>query len=158
VFHYLGLPRWLSGKEFAYQCGRHRRYEFDPWGQEDPLEKGMATHSTSLAWKIPWTEEPGGLQSMWSQKVRHNWVTEYTYISLFKSFHMLFNSTWLFAVLFLFPWPSAHILEDKCWRAFQARWKYENICIIYIYIYMYLHLHHYSCLYIICLYIYYIKK
>ena len=37
-------------------------------GQEDPLEKGMATHSSMLAWEIPWTEEPGGLQSMGSQK------------------------------------------------------------------------------------------
>ena len=37
-------------------------------GQEDPLEKEMATHSTILAWEIPWTEEPGGLQSMESQK------------------------------------------------------------------------------------------
>ena len=36
-------------------------------GQEDPLEKEMATHSSTLAWKIPWTEEPGRLQSMWSQ-------------------------------------------------------------------------------------------
>ena len=41
-------------------------------GQEDPLEKGMATHSSILAWKIPWTEEPGGLQSMGLQRVRHN--------------------------------------------------------------------------------------
>jgi len=38
-------------------------------GLEDPLEEGMATHSTILAWRIPWTEEPGGLQSMGSQKV-----------------------------------------------------------------------------------------
>ena len=37
-------------------------------GQEDPLEKGMATHSSILAWEIPWTEEPGGLQFMGSQK------------------------------------------------------------------------------------------
>ena len=41
-------------------------------GQEDPLEKGMATHSSILAWRIPWTEEPGGLQSMGSQRVRHD--------------------------------------------------------------------------------------
>ena len=40
--------------------------------QEDPLEKEMATHSSILAWRIPWTEEPGGLQSMGSQRVRHN--------------------------------------------------------------------------------------
>ena len=39
-------------------------------GQEDPLEKEMATHSSTLAWQIPWTEEPGGLQSMRSQRVR----------------------------------------------------------------------------------------
>ena len=41
-------------------------------GQEDPLEKKMATHSSILAWKIPWTEEPGRLQSMGSQKVGHD--------------------------------------------------------------------------------------
>ena len=41
-------------------------------GQEDPLEKEMETHSSNLAWKIPWTEEPGQLQSMGSQCVRHN--------------------------------------------------------------------------------------
>ena len=41
-------------------------------GQEDPLEEGMATHSSILAWRIPWTEEPGGLQSKGSQRVEHN--------------------------------------------------------------------------------------
>ena len=41
-------------------------------GWEDPLEKEMATHSSILAWEIPWTEEPGGLESMGSQRVRHN--------------------------------------------------------------------------------------
>ena len=40
--------------------------------QEDPLEKGIATHSSILAWRIPWAEEPGGLQSMGSHRVRHN--------------------------------------------------------------------------------------
>ena len=39
---------------------------------DDPLEKGMATHSSILAWRIPWTEEPGGLQFMGSQRVGHN--------------------------------------------------------------------------------------
>ena len=41
-------------------------------GWEDPLEKEMATHSSTLAWKIPWTEEPGKLRSMGSQRVGHN--------------------------------------------------------------------------------------
>ena len=44
-------------------------------GREDPLEKEMATHSSILAWKIPWTEEPGRLHSMGSQRVEHNWAT-----------------------------------------------------------------------------------
>ena len=46
-------------------------------GWEDPLEKEMATSSSILAWEIPWTEKPGGLKSMESQRVRHNLVTEH---------------------------------------------------------------------------------
>ena len=42
-------------------------------GQEDPLEEGMATHSSILAWRIPWTEEPDGLQSIGLQRVGHDW-------------------------------------------------------------------------------------
>ena len=41
-------------------------------GWEDPLEQGLATHSSTLAWRIPWTEEPSGLQSMGSQRLRHD--------------------------------------------------------------------------------------
>ena len=44
-------------------------------GQEDAIEKGMATHSSILAWRIPWTEEPGELQSMGSPRVGHDWAT-----------------------------------------------------------------------------------
>ena len=44
-------------------------------GQEDLLEKEMATHSNILAWRIPWMEEPGGLQSMGWQRVGHDWMT-----------------------------------------------------------------------------------
>ena len=44
-------------------------------GQEDHLEKGMATKSSILAWRIPWTEQPGGLQSTELQRVGHNWAT-----------------------------------------------------------------------------------
>ena len=45
----------------------HGRPGFDPWGREVPLEKEMATRSSILAWRIPWMEQPGGLQSMGSQ-------------------------------------------------------------------------------------------
>ena len=52
-------------------------WEIQVWslGQEDPLKKGMATHSSIVAWEIPWTEEPGRLQSMGLQKFKHNWAT-----------------------------------------------------------------------------------
>ena len=58
-------------------------------GQKDPLEKEMATHSSILAWKIPWTEEPGWVQSMRLQRVRHDWATDthtYTLINVEKMF------------------------------------------------------------------------
>ena len=45
-------------------------------GQEDPLENGLATHCSILAWEIPWTEEPGGLQSMGRKRVRHDFMTK----------------------------------------------------------------------------------
>ena len=48
-------------------------------GWEDPLEKEMATHSSILAWRIPWQKEPGGLQSKGSQRLRHEWVTEHAH-------------------------------------------------------------------------------
>ena len=48
------------------------RTQFQSLSWEDPLEKEMATHFSILAWKIPWTEEPGGLRSMGSQRVRHD--------------------------------------------------------------------------------------
>ena len=52
-------------------------------GRQDPLEKGMATHSSILAWRIPWTEELGRLQSVGSQRVGHNWMTNtFTHFNL----------------------------------------------------------------------------
>ena len=57
-------------------------------GREDPLEKEMATHSSTHAWKIPWMEKPGGLQSMGSQRVGHDWAT-----SLSFTFTMFLNGS-----------------------------------------------------------------
>ena len=55
--------------------------EVQSLGREYPLEEGLATHSNVLAWKVPWTEEPGGLQFLGLQRVRHNWVTNiFTFI------------------------------------------------------------------------------
>ena len=59
------LPQWLSGKESA--CNAGVTSSILSW--EDCLEEGMANHSSTLAWRIPWTEEPGGLQSVGLQRV-----------------------------------------------------------------------------------------
>ena len=62
------LPQWLSGKKSACNAGDLQESEVRSLGQEDPLEKEMATKSSILAWEIPWTKEAGGLQSVGSQK------------------------------------------------------------------------------------------
>ena len=62
-----------SGKEPACQCRKHNEAWVWSLCQEDPLEEGMATYSSIHAWRIPWTEEPGGLPSTGSQRVRHDW-------------------------------------------------------------------------------------
>ena len=56
-----------------------RRHGFNPWVRKIPLEEEMTTHSSILAVIIPWTKEPSGLQSMGSERVGHDWVTEHTY-------------------------------------------------------------------------------
>ena len=63
------FPCGASGKELAVRS----------LGREDPLEEGRATHSSILVWRIPWTEEPGGLQSLWSERVGQKKVTEHAH-------------------------------------------------------------------------------
>ena len=53
-----GFPGGSSGKEPTYQCRRCKRCRFNLWGRKIPLEKGMTTHSSILAWEIPWTDKP----------------------------------------------------------------------------------------------------
>ena len=71
-YSFRGLPRCLSGEEYACDTGVAGDAGSNP-GWEDPLEEGMATHSSIVAWRIPRTQEPGGLQFMGSQRVRHDW-------------------------------------------------------------------------------------
>ena len=60
----MGFPGGASGEEPACQCRRHKRHGLDPWVRKIPLEEGVATYSSILAWRIPRTEEPGRLQCM----------------------------------------------------------------------------------------------
>ena len=73
VVQYL-VRYWFNGKESPCQC---RRCETQVWplGQEDPLEKGLAMHSSILAWRIPWTQEPGKLHSIRSQRDPQTWLS-----------------------------------------------------------------------------------
>ena len=76
----MGFPRGLVVKKLPAMQEMPKTEEMQIWslGQENPLEKemGMATHSSILAWRIPWTEEPGGLQSVGSQRVRYDLATK----------------------------------------------------------------------------------
>ena len=83
---------------------------FQSLGGEDPLEKEMATHSNIFAWKIPWTEEPGRLQSMGSQRVGHDWAIS---LSLFTFFHFEGHSA--------APWVSVVCMIHACQL---SSWEY----------------------------------
>ena len=86
-----GFPDGSNGKEFTCSC---RRPGFNPWVRKIPLGKTKATHSDILAWRIPWTEEPGRLQSK-SCRVGHDWVTNiHTWGSL-ALIQKLQGYTWL---------------------------------------------------------------
>ena len=71
LHHLVGFPGGPTGKQPACQCRICKRIWVRSLGPEDPLEEEMATLSRILAWEIPRTEEPGGLQSMKLQRVRH---------------------------------------------------------------------------------------
>ena len=68
IYGLFGLSRWFIDRESAGQAGDVGSIP----GSEDPVEEEMTTHSSILAWKVPWTEKPGGLQSMWSQRVGYD--------------------------------------------------------------------------------------
>ena len=82
------VPWWLIGHSSSLVAQTikplptMRKTRVQSLGQEDPLEKEMATHSSSLARKIPWTEEPGRLQSTGSQRVGHDWASSFHFTSL----------------------------------------------------------------------------
>ena len=79
IFSIQSVSCFSVGASLVSQMVKNLSAMQDTWvwslGWEDPLEKGTATHSSILAWRMPWTEEPGRLQSMESQRVRHHWVT-----------------------------------------------------------------------------------
>ena len=95
------------------QCRRHRRCGFDPWVGKIPSRESMETYSTIPAWRLPWTEEPSGLQSIGSQAVRHNWIDwAHTHT------HSLFSR--------------AHFFSREPWKTFRRRLSFFLLATIYI--------------------------
>jgi len=66
------MNNWIGVAQMVKNLTAMQETQVLSLGREDPLERGIATHWSILAWKIPWTEEPDGLQPMGSQRVRHN--------------------------------------------------------------------------------------
>ena len=104
-------------------------------GWEDPLEKGMATHSSILAWRIPWAEEPGGLQCMESQRVGHDWATN-THTHTHTCPLPLWGSrTRRLHCLCCVPHPDpvcqGDVLGQAWTRANRSRWKTEGLLSAY---------------------------
>ena len=93
-------------------------------GWEDPLEKVTTTHSSILAWRIPWIEEPGGLQSMGSQRVGHGWATNTLTFSLTHRKCIGKVVTFFFFPLFLLDHPSqtCHWLSFSCVCVLPSVW------------------------------------
>ena len=89
--------------------------------QDDPLEKGMATHSSILAWRIPWTEEPDRLQSMRSQRVKHDWATNISIISNNYANHSCYKTLCGYRE----NWPPADVInsERNLWMETEDTWE-----------------------------------
>ena len=140
---YMDFPGGASGKESTCQCRRHTDQSL---GREDSLEEETATHSGILAGKIARIEEPGGLQSTGSQRIRHNWAqhgtsqhTEFISIqygdkcremyipfSFFLSFHCLFFLSFLFYFL------NYHMIKNS--GGYWCRRAWFVFYLIYVYL------------------------
>ena len=103
-------------------------------GREDLLEKEMATHSSFLAWRIPWTEEPGGLQSMRLQTDRHNWATKQQHQSYFyKGEYILKIALYCaFSLLRTITWRWFHIITIVL--PFLKKWKCQSLSHVWLYV------------------------
>ena len=106
------VVQWVKNPPAMQETQETRR--FDSRVKEDPLEKGMATYSSILAWKIPWTEEPGGLQSKGSQRIGHNWATKHTHIHYY---HICYNDLWS-AIFNITIAERLQLIRLRWWLAF----------------------------------------
>ena len=91
----MGFPGDANDKESACQCRGGKRHGFSPWVEKNPLEDSVATQSSVPAWRIPWREEPGGLQSKGLQRVRQlNQLSTHAKVLIVEN-HLKFIIFWL---------------------------------------------------------------
>ena len=121
----ISLTCWLSSKEFTCKC---RRPTVRSLGQEAPLQKELATHSSILAWEIPRTEEPGELQSMGLQKHRtwlsssttttKSYLVRITFIicRIFQEVPMSWAPLWVFSMLEKLSCIFCHTVASRSWE------------------------------------------
>ena len=109
------------------------------------LEKGMATHSSVLAWRIPWTEEPGELQSMGSERVLYNWATNthtYTHIRIYI-YIQIYVYVYTHSSILVWEMPQIESepggLQSSGSQRFRHNLAYIVCMCIYMYIYIYIH-------------------
>ena len=92
----LDMTEWLSlTSQMVRNLPAMQKIRVQSLGQKDPPRKGMATHSSILAWRIPWTEETGGLQSLGPHRIRHNWVTHthtHTHRGIINFYHWFWTT------------------------------------------------------------------
>ena len=119
----LGVTSWFKANpllsretSLVAQRLKHLPPMWETWvwslGREDPLEKEMVTHSSILAWRIPWTEKPGKLQSMGLQRVGHNWATSLSLLLTYMKGLYLKRMP-----LYEPPGMNGHGILRKWWRA-----------------------------------------
>ena len=100
----VGLPMVAQWQRILLQMQEMQETPVQSLGWEDFLEEEMATHSSMLAWRISQTEEPGGLQPIRSQSVRHDWATEHTH----------------------HDWATEHTHHTRAWASLACKWKHPD--------------------------------
>ena len=103
---YISMGKWGfsggSSKEPTCQCRRRKICRFNPWVRKIPWRRAWPTQTSILAWRIPWTMEPDGLQSMGSQRVRHDWAYLHIFRCLGIFIYTQFSCSGISALLIFF--------------------------------------------------------
>ena len=107
----MGIPGGTGSEAPACQSRRHKRRPLIPGLERSSLEEGMATHSSILAWRIPWAGEPGRLQSIGSQKAGHDWGD----LACSMHYATYMQHTWHKHVLQRLVFIRPHKFPSKCW-------------------------------------------